>query len=164
MAESRIHAFHEPLPFAGDVDKHCRGENHCSSVVVPLPGTINIQLLVCMLPKVKSVSHSVVSNSLWSMDCSLPNSSVHGILWARILEWLAITFPSGSFWPRDWTQVSCIAGEGNGNPLQYSCLENPMDGGAWWAAIYGIAQSQTQLKQLSSSSSSSCIADRFFTI
>ena len=55
-------------------------------------------------------------------------------------------------------------GEGNGNPLQYSCLENPMDRGAWWAAIYGIAQSQTQLKQLSSSSSSSCIADRFLTI
>ena len=41
-------------------------------------------------------------------------------------------------------------GEGNGNPLQCSCLENPRDGGAWWAAIYGIAQSRTQLKQLSS--------------
>ena len=36
--------------------------------------------------------------------------------------------------------------EGNGTPLQYSCLENPMDGGAWWAAIYGVAQSQTRLK------------------
>ena len=36
--------------------------------------------------------------------------------------------------------------EGNGTPLQYSCLENPMDGGAWWAAIYGITQSQTRLK------------------
>ena len=34
-------------------------------------------------------------------------------------------------------------GEGNGTPLQYSCLENPMDGGAWWAAIYGVAQSWT---------------------
>ena len=48
--------------------------------------------------------------------------------------------------------LSCI-GEGNGNPLQCSCLENPRDGGAWWAAVYGIAQSQTQLKWLSSSSS-----------
>ena len=38
--------------------------------------------------------------------------------------------------------------EGNGNPLQYSCLENPMDAGAWWAAIYGVAQSQTRLKDL----------------
>ena len=47
-----------------------------------------------------------------------------------------------------------IGGEGNGTPLQYSCLENPMDAGAWWAAIYGVAQSWTRLKQLSSSSSS----------
>ena len=46
-------------------------------------------------------------------------------------------------------------GEGNGNPLQYSCLENPRDGGAWWASVYGVAQSQTRLKRLSSSSSSS---------
>ena len=44
-------------------------------------------------------------------------------------------------------------GEENGNPLQYSCLENPRDGGAWWDAVYWAAQSQTQLKQLSSSSS-----------
>ena len=44
--------------------------------------------------------------------------------------------------------LSCI-GEGNGNPLQYSCLENPRDGGAWWAAVCGVAQSQTRLKQLS---------------
>ena len=43
-------------------------------------------------------------------------------------------------------------GERNGNPLQYSCLENPRDWGAWWAAIYGVAQSQTRLKRLSSSS------------
>ena len=49
--------------------------------------------------------------------------------------------------------LSCI-GEGNGNPLQYSCLENPWDRGAWWVAIYGVAQSQTRLKWLSSSSSS----------
>ena len=42
----------------------------------------------------------------------------------------------------------------HGNPLQCSCLENPRDGGAWWAAVYGVAQSQTQLKRLSSSSSS----------
>ena len=53
--------------------------------------------------------------------------------------------------------LSCI-GEGNGNPLQCSCLENPRDGGAWWAAVYGVAQSQTRLKQLSSSSSSRAVA------
>ena len=48
--------------------------------------------------------------------------------------------------------LSCI-GEGNGNPLQCSCLENPRDGGAWWAAVYEVAQSPTLLKWLSSSSS-----------
>ena len=52
--------------------------------------------------------------------------------------------------------LSCI-GEGNGSPLQCSCLENPRDGGAWWAAISGVAQSRTRLKPLSSSSSSSSI-------
>ena len=49
--------------------------------------------------------------------------------------------------------LSCI-GEGNGHPLHCSCLENPRDGGAWWAAICGVAQSRTRLKWLSSSSSS----------
>ena len=46
--------------------------------------------------------------------------------------------------------LSCI-GEGNGNPLQDSCLENPRDWGAWWAAVYGVARSRTGLKRLSSS-------------
>ena len=58
-------------------------------------------------------------------------------------EWLAFHF-----------SFSCI-GEGNGNPLQCSCLENPRDSGAWWAAICGVTQSRTQRKRLSSSSSSS---------
>ena len=49
--------------------------------------------------------------------------------------------------------LSCI-GEGNGSPLQGSCLENPRDGGAWWTAVYGVAQSRTGLKRLRSSSSS----------
>ena len=58
-------------------------------------------------------------------------------------------------WESDTTEqlhfdfsLSCI-GEGNGNPLQCSCLENPRDGGVWWAAIFGVAQSRTQLKRLS---------------
>ena len=60
--------------------------------------------------------------------------------------------------------LSCI-GEGNGNPLQCSCLENPRDGGAWWAAVYGVAQSRTRLKQLSSSGSSVCTTQKeSFTI
>ena len=62
-------------------------------------------------------------------------------------------------WELDMTQwlhfhfsLSCI-GEENGNPLQCSCLENPRDGGTWWAPVYGVAQSRTWLKRLSSSSS-----------
>ena len=43
------------------------------------------------------------------------------------------------------TQVNIVSGEGNGTPLQYSCLENRMDGGAWWAAVHGVAKSCTQL-------------------
>ena len=61
-------------------------------------------------------------------------------------------------WESDMTErlhfhfsLSCL-GEGNGNPLQCSCLENPRDGGAGWAAVYGVAQSRTRLKRLSSSS------------
>ena len=57
---------------------------------------------------------------------------------------------------RNWAtslSLSCI-GEGNGNPLQCSCLEHPRDGGPWWATVYGVTQSRTQLKRLSSSSSS----------
>ena len=50
-------------------------------------------------------------------------------------------------------------GEGNGNSLQCSCLENPRDGGAWWAAVYGVAQSRTRLKRLSGSDSKACFVD-----
>ena len=64
-----------------------------------------------------------------------------GSLESDTTEWLPFHF-----------SLSCI-GEGNGNPLQCSCLENPRDGGVWWAAIYGVAQSRTRLKWLSSSSS-----------
>jgi len=67
---------------------------------------------------------------------------------------------SYAYWPSMSSLEKCISrssvyfligsmallGEGNGNPLQCSCLENPRDGGAWWAAIYGIAQSRTRLK------------------
>ena len=53
----------------------------------------------------------------------------------------------------DWATSPSSIGEGNGNPLQSSCLENPRDRGAWWAAVYGVAQSRTRLKWLSSDSS-----------
>ena len=53
---------------------------------------------------------SVMSTSLWPMDCGLPGSSVYGIFQARVLEWIAISFSRGSSWPRDRTWVSCIVG------------------------------------------------------
>ena len=112
------------------------------------------------------------------MDSSPPGSSVHRILQARILEWVAISFSRGSSQPRDQTwspalQVDSLlfeppgsqalitvskglvalaslftgttrrSGEGNGNPLQHSCLENPVDRGAWWAAVHRVAQRRT---------------------
>ena len=70
---------------------------------------------------------------------SLVGCSPWGCKESDMTEWLPFHF-----------SLSCI-GEGNGNPLQCSCLENPRDGGAWWAAVYGVTQSRTQLKQLSSS-------------
>ena len=57
----------------------------------------------------------------------------------------------------DWATSLSLIGEGNGNPLQCSYLENPRDGGAWWAAVYGVAQSWTRLRRLSSSSSLFCV-------
>ena len=68
--------------------------------------------------------------------------SYQGSSFLETTEWLHFCF-----------SLSCIE-EGNGNPLQCSCLENPRDRGAWWAAVYGITQSRTRLKRLSSSSSS----------
>ena len=97
-----------------------------------------------------------------------------GVSWACILEKAMAPHPSTLAWKIPWMEepgrlqsmgslesdtterlhfhflLSCT-GEGNGNPLQCSCLENPRDVGAWWAAICGVAQSRTRLKQLSSS-------------
>ena len=58
----------------------------------------------------------------------------------------------GHDWATSLSLSLSFIGEGNGNPLQCSCLKNPRDGGAWWAAIYGVTQSRTRLKRLSSSS------------
>ena len=68
----------------------------------------------------------------------VPHQNEGVIFRVKLQNWQNLIFPS--------------TGEGNGNPLQCSCLENPRDGRAWWAAVYGVAQSRTQLKWLSSSS------------
>ena len=82
-----------------------------------------------LLPGESHGWRSLVGCNLWS--CKESDTT----------QWLHFHFP-----------LSCT-GEGNGNPLQCSCLENPRDRGAWWAAVYGVAQSRTWLKWLSSSSS-----------
>ena len=56
---------------------------------------------------------------------------------------------AGSGVELDFSMGKETFGEGNGNPLQYSCLDNPMDGGAWWATVHGVTKTQTWLKQLS---------------
>ena len=95
------------------------------------------------------------------MEYSLPGYSAYGIFQVRLPEWGVITDFRGSSWPRDQTSLMSPSlvgrffsslvppvGEGNGNPLQYSCLEDPVDRGGWWAAVYAVAQSQTRLKRL----------------
>ena len=70
--------------------------------------------------------------------------------WVQSLDWedplKRERLPIPVFWPREFHQLySPWEGEGNGTPLQYCCPENPMDGGAWWAAVHGVTKSQTRL-------------------
>ena len=107
-------------------------------------------LLQCI--KVKSESEVALSCPTLSdpMDCSLPGFSIHGIFQARVLEWGAIAF---SLALTRWTFVdkamcllfNMLSRLVHGTPLQYSCLENPMDGRPWWAAVHGVAKSRTRL-------------------
>ena len=69
---------------------------------------------------------------------------------SRIIRWFPRSPPTDvhtlhNFVPLNMGRTVNITGESNGTPLQYSCLENPMDGGTWWAAVYGVAQSRTRL-------------------
>ena len=91
---------------------------------------------------------NIVTPSLSHGRRSLVGCSPWGRWGSDTTEWLHFHF-----------SFSCI-GEGKGNPLQCSCLENPRDGGAWWAAVYGVTQSWTRLKRLSSSSSSKPIRSK----
>ena len=116
---------------------------------------------------------SLVFIHSWYIDYFLNYFSLLKYLWRRQWHPTPVLLPGKSrgqrslvgcspWGPEEWDttewrhfhfSLSCI-GEGNGNPLQCSCLENSRDGGAWWTAIYGVAQSRTWMKRLSSSSSS----------
>ena len=113
---------------------------------------LRIPWLSCALKKLGNHSTSFREGS----GNELQYSCLENLVWRSLVG----CSPWGR-WKSDTTErlhfhfsLSCI-GEGNGNPLQRSCLENPRVGRAWWAAVYGVAQSRTRLKRLSSYSSSS---------
>ena len=111
------------------------GGVHLENTVVPLssgwlfPGTLQIpKFNDVQVPLYKMVRYSYLSlsrgfTSMVSSNYGSP--SIYGL--------------------KNWIKLAFYFGEGSGTPLQYSCLENPMDGGAWWAAVHGIAESWTQL-------------------
>ena len=83
----------------------------------------------------------------FSLNFTLSNAHHHQEGW---INWINIAFFQGSLYlylhsTKIWGRIIWKSGEGNGTPLQYSCLENPMDGGAWWAAVHGVAEGQTRL-------------------
>ena len=111
---------------------------NCFPFIQPLFSSSNKCYFFCVY-HFGSFTESLGKSHEWR---SLVGCSPWGHEESDMTEWLHFHF-----------SLSCI-GEGNGNPLHCSCLENPRDGGAWWAIIYGVVQSRTWLKQLSSSSSS----------
>ena len=100
-----------------------------SSTGIPSPP---LALFIVMLPKAHLTSHSRMSGSRW----------VTTPLWLSGL-WRSVLY-SSSVYSR---HLFLISGEGNGNSIQFSCLKNPMDRGAWWAAVHRVAQSRTRLKR-----------------
>ena len=145
-------------------------KNTCSTLWDPIGcSTPGFSVLHCILEFAQTHVHWV-DDALQPSHHLLPTSpaALAGGLFSTSTinqrrQWhpTPVLLPGKSHGQSDKTQrlhfqfsLSCIR-EGNGNPLQCSCLENPRDGGACWAAVYGVTQSRTRLKQLSSSSSSS---------
>ena len=109
---------------------------------------------------VPSVSLIFLKRSLVFLILFFPSISLHwslrktflsllGILWNSAFKWVYLSFSPLPFTSFLSTAISQATGEGLGNPLHYSCLENPMDRGAWWATVQRVGQSRTQLKQVS---------------
>ena len=123
-------------------------------------------LLQCMKMKSEKEVAQLCLTPSHPMDCSLPGSSLHGIFQARVLESGAIAFstqvvlvvknsPANAGQIKDAGLIPGLQrspGGRHGNPVQYSCLENPRDRRAWWATIHRVEKSQTQLMQLNTHS------------
>ena len=132
---------------------------------LPTPLGLQMEALEKSRPELRVPwGHFSQAQALWSLflyHCFMvlgqpPKAEVWLTLWADNLHHLHPQFCMLGFSckfqnPQTKLSLSCI-GEGNGNPLQCSCLENPRDGEAWWPAIYGVTQSRTRLTRLSSSS------------
>ena len=108
-----------------------------------MPSSCWLSFFILLLPK-----HSLYFPAFASYLAILPNSST--LAWR--IPWTEEPGRLQSMGSRrvrhNWATSLSLIGEGNGNPLQCSCLENPRDGGAWWAAVYGVAQSRTRLSDL----------------
>ena len=135
------------LPFqrsSASVKSYYRPLHSCSTAAIPVTLT-QADLTLC------AFGHSLLIWSFW-FSCQEDEEKWRGLQAQHIC--INFKFSVGS-------RFHALCGEGNGNPLQCSCLENPRDGGAWWAAVYGAAQSWTRPKRLSSSSSrhASCKTD-----
>ena len=125
----------------------------CNPPGYPVPGILQARTLEWVaIPfsnawkgkvKVKSLSHVRLFATLWTV--AYQASSVHGIFQARVLEWVAISFISNAGDLGSIPGSRRSPGNGNGNLLQYSCLENPMDRGASLAIVHGITMSWTRL-------------------
>ena len=134
-----------------------------SSLLNPLRGNMgknnmfsNIKTVLTSFMKSFFSIHyfSLFSGYITQVHVCLEFFSYHSVQGAYELSVLWVQYTRYNQNPQIKVSVVNIFGEGNGTPLQYSCLANPMDRGAWWAAVHGVAQSWTWLKRLSSSSSS----------
>ena len=110
--------------------------------------TINIDITTSTLPGKSHGQRSQVGCSPW--ECQESDTTVTSLPLFTFMHWRRKWHPTPVFLPGE---SQGRGGEGNGTPLQCSCLENPRDGGAQWAAVCGVTQSRTRLKRLSSSSS-----------
>jgi len=95
------------------------------------------------------------STSLITRQTQIKTTMRYHLTHARARTAIIKKAKNNKCWQECGKKGTLMEDSGNGNPLQCSCLENPRDSGAWWAAVYGVAQSWTRLKRLSSSSSSS---------